>query len=146
MVCTDDFGSVVLDECVVISGISGRFPRTNNMREYADHLYNKYDCVDDEETRWPHTLPEVPRRSGKINNLDKFDREFFGIDGKLGNTMDPQLRMLIEHTYESILDAGVNPETLRGSRTGVFSAICFSETEASMLLHVCPMKGYGLLG
>ncbi|XP_055640185.1 fatty acid synthase-like [Toxorhynchites rutilus septentrionalis] len=148
MVCdgSSDFGSVDLDECVVIAGMSGRFPRTDNMREYADYLFNKHDCVDDEESRWPHTMPEVPRRSGKINNLDRFDREFFGLSRNLSNAMDPQLRMLMEHTYEAILDAGVNPETLRGSRTGVFSAICFSETEATMLMRVCPVKGYGMLG
>lgn len=143
---TDGLGSVKLDECVVISGISGRFPQTNNLREFADSLYGKVDLVDDKETRWKHTMPEIPRRTGKINNLDKFDPEFFGCDRRQCNTMDSQLRMLLEHTYEAIVDAGVNPETLRGSRTGVFTGVCFSETEARMFFQTCPPQGLALTG
>ncbi|XP_053692477.1 fatty acid synthase-like [Sabethes cyaneus] len=143
---TAGLGSVNLDECVVISGISGRFPQSDNLHEFADGLYRKVDLVDDKETRWKHTMPEVPRRTGKINNLDKFDREFFGCDRSLCNTMDSQLRMLLEHTYEAIVDAGVNPETLRGSRTGVFTGVCFSETEARMFFQTCPPKGLALTG
>jgi fatty acid synthase, animal type len=41
------------------------------------------------------------------------------------HTMDPQCRMLLEHAYEAVLDAGINPKTLRGSRTGVFMGLSF---------------------
>src|SRR2546422_7659281 len=34
--------------------------------------------------------------------------------------MDPQARMLLELTYEAIADAGFNPQTLYGTRTGVY--------------------------
>nr|XP_019551378.2 fatty acid synthase-like [Aedes albopictus] len=139
-------GSVKLDECVVLSGISGRFPQSDNIRQFAENLYDKRDLVDDKETRWPHTVPEIPRRSGKINNLDKFDREFFGISRNQCNAMDPQLRLLLEHAYEAILDSGTNPETVRGSRTGVFVGVCFSETEARLFFQSCPPKGYAMLG
>ncbi|XP_062542362.1 fatty acid synthase-like [Armigeres subalbatus] len=141
-----NLGSVKLDECVVLSGISGRFPQSDNMREFAGNLYNRRDLVDEKETRWPHTMPEIPRRSGKINNLDKFDREFFGISRNQCNSMDSQLRLLLEHSYEAIVDSGTNPETVRGSRTGVFVGVCFSETEARLFFQSCPPKGYAMLG
>ncbi|XP_058818329.1 fatty acid synthase-like [Topomyia yanbarensis] len=134
------------DESIVISGISGRFPQSDNLGELARNLYEKRDLVDDSEVRFKHTMPDVPRRAGKINNLTKFDREFFGYDRRQRDTMDPQQRMLIEHTYEAILDAGVNPESLRGSRTGVFSGLCFSETEVRMYYVSCPPDGLGVLG
>ncbi|XP_055540269.1 fatty acid synthase-like [Wyeomyia smithii] len=143
---TAGLGTANLAECTVISGISGRFPQTNNLWEFASSLYGKVDMVDDKETRWRHTMPEIPRRIGKINNLEKFDCQFFDIDRAQCNTMDSQMRMLLEHTYEAILDAGVNPETLRGSRTGVFIGVCFSETEARMFFQTCPPKGYALTG
>ncbi|EAT46627.1 AAEL002237-PA [Aedes aegypti] len=141
-----NLGSVQLDECVVLSGISGRFPQSDNMRQFAENLYDKRDLVDDKETRWPHTMPEIPRRSGKINNLDKFDREFFGVSRNQCNAMDSQLRLLLEHAYEAIVDSGTNPETVRGSKTGVFVGVCFSETEARLFFQSCPPKGYAMLG
>ncbi|KAL6436152.1 hypothetical protein ACFW04_005722 [Cataglyphis niger] len=45
--------------------------------------------------------------------------------------MDPMGRMLLEHTYEAIIDAGVNPKDLRGTKTGVFIGACFSESEGN---------------
>lgn len=45
--------------------------------------------------------------------------------------MDPMGRMLLEHAYEAIVDAGVNPAHLKGTNTGVFVGACFSESEIS---------------
>lgn len=49
----------------------------------------------------------APSRTGKIKDIASFDAEFFGIHTKLANAMDPQLRMLLELTHESIMDAGM---------------------------------------
>lgn len=38
-------------------------------------------------------------------------------------------RISIEVAYEAILDAGIHPQSLRGSKTGVFAGVCFSEAE-----------------
>ena len=62
-------------------------------------------------------------RSGKIKQIDKFDSVFFSTFGLLADAMDPQARILLETTYEAICDAGINPQTLRGSRTGVYVGI-----------------------
>ena len=48
----------------------------------------------------------MPRRCGKLKDLTKFDASFFGVHPKQANGMDPQLRMLLEVTYEALLDAG----------------------------------------
>ncbi|XP_055593802.1 fatty acid synthase-like [Uranotaenia lowii] len=133
-------------ERVVISGISGRFPKSDNVAEFAKNLYAKRDLVDDLETRWKHVMPDMPRRTGKISKLNKFDGEFFGFDRRRRDTMDPQQRMLIEHAYEAVLDSGINPESIRGSRTGVYCGICFSETEVRMYYRSRPPKGLGILG
>jgi fatty acid synthase len=50
--------------------------------------------------------PEIPARTGKLSNIEKFDASFFGIHNKQAQTMDPQSRMLLEKTYEAIVDAG----------------------------------------
>jgi len=48
----------------------------------------------------------TPKRFGKVNDLTKFDATFFGIHPKQADRMDPQIRMLMELTYEAIVDAG----------------------------------------
>lgn len=72
-------------------------------------------------------------RIGKINNLGKFDSEFFNISAAEANIMDPAARIFLEHTYEAIIDAGVNPRELRGTKTSVLTGICTADTESYML-------------
>lgn len=131
---------------IVISGIAGRFPNSNNVADFAHNLYNKIDMVDDDERRWRHTNPEIPKRSGKVNNLDKFDASFFGIHFKQAHSMDPQCRLLLEHSYEAVLDAGINPKSMRGSRTGVFLGCCYCESEKVWIYDKNPKDGLGLSG
>jgi len=50
--------------------------------------------------------PEIPARTGKLFSIDKFDASFFGIHNKQAESMDPQCRLLLEKTYEAIVDAG----------------------------------------
>ncbi|XP_071653559.1 fatty acid synthase-like isoform X2 [Temnothorax longispinosus] len=71
----------------------------------------------------------MPHRIGKVNNIEKFDSEFFDIPATEAHIMDLMTRMLLEHTYEAITDAGVNPKELQGTRTSVLTAISASETQ-----------------
>jgi len=95
-----------MTEDIVISGISGRFPESDNVDELADNLLNHVDMITEDERRWPIGLYGLPSRAGKIKDLSKFDAQFFGVHGKQANLMDPQARMLLELTYEAICDAG----------------------------------------
>jgi len=51
-------------------------------------------------------LHGLPARTGKLKNLEYFDANFFGVHAKQAEVMDPQLRLLLESTYECIVDAG----------------------------------------
>ena len=51
-------------------------------------------------------LKGATRKWGLLQNLDRFDATFFGIPPKQANLMDPQLRFLLEATYEALIDAG----------------------------------------
>lgn len=131
---------------VVISGISGRFPRSRNMKEFHVNLHNKVDLVDDEETRWAHFNPECPKRFGKIGGLEKFDASFFLYLDKHAMTMDPQARILLELSYEAILDSGISPQSLVGSRTGVFVAVMMTDSKDAFFHNVPSREGLGLSG
>ncbi|KAJ8668370.1 hypothetical protein QAD02_010033 [Eretmocerus hayati] len=116
-------------EEIVISGMAGRFPESDNVEELHRNLISKVDMVTDDDRRWTTAHPDIPKRTGKVRNIEKFDALFFSIPTKLVQTMDPMGRMLLEHTYEAIIDAGVNPRSLRGRKIGVFVALSYSETE-----------------
>jgi len=143
---TENRNNNVGDVEIVVSGMAGRFPNANNIKEYEYNLYNKVDMVDDDESRWPHYHADLPPRTGKIRNLEKFDGNFFSLFGQKVNFIDPQARVLLEHAYEAIIDAGISPESLVGSRTGVFVGCCLGDSRDTHLYQKTAKDGQGVVG
>lgn len=131
---------------IVISGISGRLPKSGSIEEFKKNLYEGIDCVSDSDGRWKPGLYGLPPRCGKIKDVSSFDAIYFGVHPKQADVMDPQLRMLLEVTHEAIVDAGYNPVTLRGTRTGVFIGVSSSESETHWTKDPELVNGYGLTG
>ncbi|MFD0409757.1 type I polyketide synthase [Kitasatospora sp. NPDC127116] len=73
------------------------------------------------ETVWP-SGGTVPGRGAFLDGAADFDPEFFGISPREAVAMDPQQRLLLMASWEAVEQAGIDPLTLRGSRTGVFAA------------------------
>jgi len=70
---------------------------------------------------------------GTINNVEKFDAAFFGSSFEQAQTLSPETRLLLEHSYEAVIDAGFNPKQLRGKNTAVIIANSYIETQSKML-------------
>ena len=83
--------------------------------------------ITDDERRWQHTNPEIPKHSGKVHGVENFDLGYFGLTTHKSDLVAPLCRMIMEKVMESILDAGYNPDDLKGTKTGVFLSVCFIE-------------------
>ncbi|XP_030383066.1 fatty acid synthase [Scaptodrosophila lebanonensis] len=138
----------MVNDDVAITGFSGRLPESSTIEEFKQNLFNGVDMVNDDPRRWERGLYGLPDRLGKIKEIDleNFDQQFFSVHQKQAECMDPCLRILLELTHEAIIDAGLNPSELRGSRTGVYIGVSNSETEQHWTIDPDRVNGYGLTG
>ncbi|WP_327226529.1 type I polyketide synthase [Streptomyces platensis] len=75
----------------------------------------------------PGSRAPTPRQGGYLREVTGFDAAFFGVAGGEADVLDPQHRLLLEVTWEALEHAGLPPDRMNGTRTGVFAGISYSD-------------------
>src|SRR3984885_3889094 len=121
-------------EPIAVVGMACRLPGgVSTPAEYWQLLHDGVSgVIRVPEDRWDadayfsedHTRPGTicNREGGFLTSWrpDEFDAEFFGLSPREAVAMDPQQRLLLEVSWEALERSAIDPESLRGSGTGVF--------------------------
>ncbi|MFI1801606.1 type I polyketide synthase, partial [Streptomyces sp. NPDC020379] len=119
------------DAPIAVVGLSCRLPGAPDPAAFRDMLRSGVDAITEVPAeRWNAaglSAADAPgtRRAGFLaqHQVDHFDADFFGVSPREAAAMDPQQRLVLELTWEALEDAGIVPDRLRDTATGVYIGV-----------------------
>lgn len=149
-------GSAPGNHDIAVVGLAARFPGAGNAEEMWKLLVEGRDGIGELPIgRWSEyagdevmsrKMEEYSTVGGYLPDIASFDAEFFGLSPLEAANMDPQQRILLELTWESLESARIAPNSLRGEAVGVF--IGSSNNDYGMMIAADPAEAhpYALTG
>lgn len=142
------------NEPIAIIGMGCRFPGGANSPEAFWELLSrgKEVIVPVPSQRWDAEAyydenPDLPNKTyarygGFIDAVDQFDAQFFGMTPREAIALDPQQRLLLEVSWEALENAGIAPQKLTGTQTGVFVGIGLDDYAKLQIKQQIPIDAY----
>ena len=143
-------------EPIAIVGMACKFPGASDLDAFWQLLIEGGNAVTEgipgsgmgrlgEIISDPQVRNEACRYGAFVDDIDQFDASFFRISPVEAEMLDPQQRMMLETTWQALEDAGIDPEGLKGSRTGVYTGISNDEYRMLVVDSNIPSEAAGSL-
>ncbi len=145
-----------MNEPIAIVGMACKFPGAPDLASFWRLLLEGGNAVTEgvpgsgvgrlgNIIRNPDVQNEACRYGAFVDDIDQFDASFFRISPVEANLLDPQQRMMLELSWLALEDASISPDTLKGSRTGVYTGISNDEYRMLVLDTMKPTEAAGSL-
>jgi acyl transferase domain-containing protein len=144
---------------IAITAMACRYPGNTTTPEDLWHLTTTgTDAIGPFPTNrgWPldtlhHPDPDHPgttyiTEGGFLHDADTFDAAFFGISPREALAMDPQQRLLLELSWELLERAHLDPTTLKGTPTGIYTGVSSQDYLSRMPRVPDGFEGYTATG
>ena len=129
---------------IAIVGMACRFPRAPDLSAFWRLLDGGENAVTEGVPgsgigRVGELFPDTDVQSqacrfgAYLDELDLFDASFFRISPVEATFLDPQQRLMLETSWRALEDAGIDPDRLKGTRTGVYAGISNNEYRGLIL-------------
>jgi polyketide synthase PksJ len=116
---------------IAVVGMSGRFPGSKNIDEFWRNLYEGVEAVSrftDQQVLDEGIEPEMVKKKeyvkawGAMDDIDKFDAQFFGYNPREAEVLDPQQRIFLEESWNALENAGYDAQKFKGL-IGVYASV-----------------------
>jgi amino acid adenylation domain-containing protein/FkbH-like protein/FkbM family methyltransferase len=133
----------VSDNDIAIIGYSAKFPQADDIHSYWQNILTGRDCISHftaeellklkVDPTYLHD-PNFVKACGKIDDIDQFDADFFGITPREAMLMDPQHRLFLELCWQALESAAYTSEKTT-SKIGVFGGMSLTHYLDSIYKH-----------